>query len=271
MKQITHTHMKLITGLILLSFALFSTNTLAVERIGRVIHSIGDVQAANNGKTRALKRGSSIYEGDVVRSSRDSLSQLRMSDGALIALRANTQLRFDEYRYKKDQKGASSSVFSLLKGGFRTISGLIGKVNKQNYRVRTSVATIGIRGTHYGLTLCENNECSNNVDGNIQDGLYGSVVDGEIHAENGAGATTFSNDQYFHIAGMQSQPRKLIRPPSMIFEQVKITKKLKKMQDSKQQLASLVQQRQLEIATTTSGASGTKTGVPSSVIRTGNL
>jgi hypothetical protein len=41
-----------------------------------------------------------------------------------------------------------------VRGGFRAISGLIGKVDRQAYRVATPAATIGIRGTDYEVQLC---------------------------------------------------------------------------------------------------------------------
>ena len=40
-------------------------------------------------------------------------------------------------------------LFNFIRGGMRTVSGAIGKVNRNNYRVQTPVATIGIRGTSY--------------------------------------------------------------------------------------------------------------------------
>lgn len=53
----------------------------------------------------------------------------------------------------------SRAFFRLLKGGFRSVSGLIGKANHEDYRVSTPVATIGIRGTRYGARLCQG-DCS---------------------------------------------------------------------------------------------------------------
>ena len=47
--------------------------------------------------------------------------------------------------------------------------------------IATPVATIGIRGTHYGLVLCTDGSCE--TDGtNLADGLYGGVVDGAVVA-----------------------------------------------------------------------------------------
>lgn len=50
---------------------------------------------------------------------------------------------------------SSRAFFRLLKGGFRAVSGLIGKANPAEYRVSTPVATIGIRGTDYLVVICD--------------------------------------------------------------------------------------------------------------------
>ncbi len=190
--------------------------------VGRVIFVNGEVHAIHQGKTRVLKRGAYILEGDEVRTGQAARTQIRMNDGALFALRPNTTMHFENYRYNKKTR-LGSSLLGLIKGGFRTITGLIGQFNKKRYRVRTSVATIGVRGTHFGLTLCQQNDCIDNGDtANYEDGLYGSVVDGEIVAQNDTGEFTFSNDEYFHISSITTKPRPLLQPPGIIFGQAKL-------------------------------------------------
>jgi hypothetical protein len=196
---------------------LFSANAVSQHNIGRVIHASGKLVATNEGGSRVLTRGSNITEGDVLNTGATTRSQLRMMDGALISLRRNTKISFDEYQYKPEDSSANSSIFSLLRGGFNTISGLIGKKSKKNYRVNTPVATIGIRGTHYGVTLCSQSDCVGDPNEKIEDGLYASVIDGEISSENIAGYFVFSNDEYFHIADADSAPRSLVKSPGVVF------------------------------------------------------
>ena len=197
---------------------LFSSHAISESNIGRVIQSNGDLVASNNGSTRALKRGSYIAEGDVVNSGATTRSQLRMMDGALIVLRQNSEMHFEEYKYDEKDKSVGSSIFSLIKGGFKTISGLIGKQNKKNYKVKTAFSTIGIRGTDYGVTICEQNNCSDGADGVLNDGLYASVIDGEISSENETGLYVFSNDEYFYVASKSSEPESLLKAPGVIFD-----------------------------------------------------
>lgn len=203
----------LIVGLLFSNHAI-SENT----NIGRVIHTNGSLVASNNGSIRTLKRGSYISEGDVVNSGVTSKSQLRMVDGALIVLRQNSEMHFEEYRFDEKDKSAGSSIFSLIKGGFKTISGLIGKQNKKSYKVKTAFTTIGIRGTNYGITICDQGNCDDGENGALNDGLYASVIDGEISSENEAGLYIYSNDEYFYVASKSSEPESLLKAPGVIFD-----------------------------------------------------
>jgi hypothetical protein len=72
-----------------------------------------------------------------------------MKDEGLIALRPNSRLQIEKYRFAGKTDGSEQGIFALLKGGFRSITGLIGRANKDNYKVNTATATIGIRGTDH--------------------------------------------------------------------------------------------------------------------------
>ncbi len=185
------------------------------KTIGRVLISgVSTIATSADGEKRKLRRGAAIYESDTVATA-SARTQIRFSDGSLVALRPNSEFKIEEYAFNGKQDGSERGLYSLVKGGFRTVSGLIGKVNKSNYRVKTPVATIGIRGTHYGLTLCAGGSCAAQ---GLDDGLYGGVVDGSIEVSNQGGRFTFDNDQYFQIAGLDQAARALLGPPGVIFE-----------------------------------------------------
>jgi FecR-like protein len=184
--------------------------------IGQVIINVGSLSAQNRGASRELKRRSSIYLGDTISTGSRSLTQIRLKDGALLSLRPHTELRMAEYSFNGTQDGSEKSILELLKGGFRTITGIIGHTNKQNYQIRTSVATIGIRGTHYSLVLCQQSSCSDDENGNIEDGLYGGVADGSIVINNQTGTHQFNNDQFFKLTSANSAPVEFLLPPTIL-------------------------------------------------------
>jgi hypothetical protein len=57
-----------------------------------------------------------------------------------------------EYAYEGVAATAQRVAMSLLKGGLRTVTGQIGKINNNGYKLTTATATIGIRGTGFDAT-----------------------------------------------------------------------------------------------------------------------
>ena len=133
---------------VLLLFAAYAGAALGAA--GNVQFVIGDVKLITKaGVTKALQKGAEINEGDRIVSASGGSAQLKMVDGGFIAIRPNTDMTFDTYRYSGKEDGNENAVVSLLQGGFRTITGAIGRTNKQNYLIKTETSTIGIRGTDH--------------------------------------------------------------------------------------------------------------------------
>jgi hypothetical protein len=117
---------------------------------GHVQFVHGTVQVATpGGQVRTIQKGEVVNEGDTLTSAADASAQIRMQDGGLIAVRPDTRMKFDQFRFSGKEDGEERSFFSLFKGGFRAVTGLIGRINKQNYKITTPSATIGIRGTDH--------------------------------------------------------------------------------------------------------------------------
>lgn len=106
---------------------------------------------AADGTRRALSVGSPLHTGDTVRTASGSVAVLAFRDEGRVTVSPDSALRVDEYRFERDQPDGGSAVLSLLRGGLRAVTGLIGRTRPESYRVRTAVATIGIRGTGFDL------------------------------------------------------------------------------------------------------------------------
>lgn len=120
----------------------------------RIEFASGDVLALTPaGVQRVLGRGAEVAPGEVIRTGDNARVQLRFSDGGMMSLQPLTEFRIDEYSYSGKADGSEKGFFSLIKGGLRTITGLIGRSKRDNYKVTTSVATIGIRGTEYSAVF----------------------------------------------------------------------------------------------------------------------
>src|SRR5262245_44606185 len=121
----------------------------AVEA-GKFQFVAGDVKLLNAaGVQRAPVKGEAFSAGDTLITGPTGSAQIRMTDGGLVAVRPDTQLKLDQYVFNGREDRSERKIVSLIKGGFRAITGLIGNRNKDNYRILTPSATIGIRGTDH--------------------------------------------------------------------------------------------------------------------------
>jgi len=121
-----------------------------------VVFLTGQPQAiAADGRARPLARGSEIVAGETIDTA-DGRVQLRYRDGATMSLQPATRLRIDRFQYSGEHVVAADGVLmTLLKGGLRTVTGWLGRKDRSQYRIGTTVATIGIRGTEFGAQLDE--------------------------------------------------------------------------------------------------------------------
>ncbi len=120
---------------------------------GQVIASQGSAKAVGpDNASRDLKRGASVFPKDKIIVDADSKVQIKFSDGGLINLIAITEYLIDSYSFKDASQSDVSST-TLVKGGFRMLSGTIAKENPSSHTVKTPVATIGLRGTTFAVNF----------------------------------------------------------------------------------------------------------------------
>ena len=146
------------TGWVIVLVLAVAADVCLAQAAATVMFATGDVQiVGKDGQTRAAVRGGELNAEETV-DTVEGRAQLRFRDGASVSLQTGTRFRVDEFRFV-DQGGKAGAedrgFFSLIKGGFRTLTGLIGKEKREQYKVNAVVATIGIRGTDYLAALSE--------------------------------------------------------------------------------------------------------------------
>ncbi|MDD2796333.1 FecR family protein, partial [Acidocella sp.] len=138
----------------------------AVEQAGSIRYMSGTLVAQRaDGGMRVLTPKSKVEAGDLLVTGKNSYAQVVMNDGTKMTLRPESNLKIEAYRFQKSVPQSDNAVFRLLKGGFRTVTGLIGKRgNKDAYQLRAAGATIGIRGTDFTSRLCAAGECGDGAE-----------------------------------------------------------------------------------------------------------
>lgn len=167
------------TGLTLTTLfftAVLSLTAHAADIAGHIIMVKGDVSAAtSDGNQRALKRRDPVFVSDTITTGESSRVQIRFIDNGLLALQANSQLAIHSYNQNADAPQQDKVLMELVEGGFRTLTGSIGKGNKEAYQVNTPVASIGIRGTLYSALVSQGQ-------------LFAGVWKGGIRLSNDSGS-----------------------------------------------------------------------------------
>lgn len=186
----------------------------AADAVARVTHLSGlmTVKGAD-GAVRSLSVRSDVMQGDVLTTYKDAYARLKFLDDAEVVMRPESQLVVSSYSYDAARPQSDSAALSMLKGGLRAVSGLIGKRNKEAVTYTTPTATIGIRGTHFGALFCQDN-CGGvpTASGRPpENGLHLDVTDGVIVVRNNAGMQSFNAGQFGYVSSAAAPP--VVVPP----------------------------------------------------------
>jgi hypothetical protein len=188
------------------------------QAAGKVLLAVGDVAALRGTERVRLTAGAAVNVGDTVVTGAQSHAQLRFADDALVALKPDSEFRIERYHFSGASDSSEVAVFRLLKGGFRTLTGQIGKLNRDQYRLLTTQATIGIRGTHYQVRICAAGQCTN--DGApARSGMYGGVYEGRVVVSNSLGADEYGAEEFFYVPDGEA-PQRLLAPPEFLSDRL---------------------------------------------------
>jgi hypothetical protein len=140
----------MMTWLLALAMALLSGVAFANAKV----HSMtGNVSAAvGPAPAQPVKVGDTIPAGQTVVTAANSTVVLQFPDGQITALTPNTRMTIDAYQFNEQQK-SGNILLSLVSGGMRAITGLIGRNSPDKVAYKAATATIGIRGTDVTVAL----------------------------------------------------------------------------------------------------------------------
>jgi hypothetical protein len=128
-------------------------------------------------------------------------------------MRPGTQLKIERFSYTPAKPEGDSFLVSMVKGGLRAVTGLLGKRNHDKVQFETATATIGIRGTHFGALLCQN-DCGDvhTISGQAPaNGLHVDVASGSIVVSNAAGQQVINVGEFGFVRSAQDLP--VLVPP----------------------------------------------------------
>ena len=206
----------LLACFIWLCFGVSAGALAATGDIGMVMNVEGSLTArGTDGAIRPLGVWGKVLMGDTLFTGKDTYARVKFSDGGQISLKPTSQFKIEDYHHDEQDPKSDAAKFNLLKGGMRAVSGLIGKRgDPDSYSVKTRTATVGIRGTKYGVLFCQG-DCADHppsADGNpLEDGTHLDVLEGTIIVKNSAGSQLLNAGQFGFVGSISTPPT--VMPP----------------------------------------------------------
>lgn len=127
-------------------FVLFTSQTMAANRIGLVKTYDPSATVIRQGQEFQLFEGAEIYEGDTIVTDDYGSVGIAFEDGAVLTLGASGKIIIENFLFKLDRK-EGSFISKIVTGSVAFVSGRINKISPGSVQFITPTATLGLRGT----------------------------------------------------------------------------------------------------------------------------
>jgi hypothetical protein len=211
-------------ALLSLALACLGMQTCAAQVAGTVMQLSGPLMVKKpDGKIRILALQSGVESGDTLVTEKNTYALVKFIDNSEITLRPSTTFVIEQFSFEAGQPEADRASFSLVHGGLRSQSGLLGKRNRERFALKTPVATIGIHGTYftaeYVPTLSPTPVSPGAQAGfpTLAPGLYVNVINGQIGVNNNGGSLNLTSGQFGYTQTFTSPPLTLPANPGIPF------------------------------------------------------
>jgi hypothetical protein len=155
-----------------------------------------------------VRREVPIRSGDRIRTGPDGRVHLRFADGALMSIQPGSDFRIEAYAFDAVRQ---RSFFVLMQGSVRAVSGSIGRRDRDDFRLKTPTATIGIRGTEFTVeeAVCPPAGCA----AGTAAGLTVAVIAGRVSVTNEAGSIEVPAGVTLRVRDARTAPALPSAPP----------------------------------------------------------
>ena len=136
----------------LLVFLIFPT--LLFAKVGDVIEQKGRTNVERGSDTfKEIEKEFDVESMDTVRT-KDGRTAIQFIDETRVDVTEHSKLVIDDFVYDPNTKTGSLSLKASF-GTIRYASGQIAKNSRQNVKIKTPTATVGVRGTDFSMTVDE--------------------------------------------------------------------------------------------------------------------
>ncbi len=183
-----------------------------IPLIGNIMGASGQTEIQRDDETVLIFGTEKLYLDDVVLTHQSSLAEITLLDNTRFIMGPDSEFTISEYDFVEPKSPnddvLGSLVASFRNGVLRTITGLIGKVQRNQFQIDSTLsASIGIRGTDFTVRSCNQIEtCAD---------LYGvsvAVRDGSIGLKNASAEIELKQNEFALVRSSTEAPGKAPLP-----------------------------------------------------------
>ena len=118
------------------------------DRIGTFKQTEGEAWVGPVDTRRPSSPGDSVQLSDRLSTGKTGAAAVTLKDGTVITLGPNTTVDLNQFAFNTTtQEG--NVLIELLQGSVRVVTGLLGKVNPELFKIKTPTSVVGVRGTDF--------------------------------------------------------------------------------------------------------------------------
>jgi len=151
---------------------IFLSITLWAE-IGHIMAVKGEAKLKRTGALFKAISAMELLVGDEIITYKKSRVQVMLKDDTVVTIGSDSSFVFDEFSY--DGTENSKILMKANRGFFRSVTGKIGKIAPERFKVKTASATIGIRGTDFSGDISIDKEVFKCYSGEIYVEFEGAI------------------------------------------------------------------------------------------------
>ncbi|MDM8553643.1 FecR domain-containing protein [Desulfococcaceae bacterium HSG7] len=114
---------------------------------GKVVTMQGEAFAQSASAMRVLQTDDPVFQKDVLLTEKGSNLEVLFEDGTRLAQGAESKISVETYTFDPAKASASAIQMNMSKGVFRVMTGKIAEQNPDNFKVKSPLVEMGIRGT----------------------------------------------------------------------------------------------------------------------------
>ena len=139
------------------------TTSILVAAIGKVTTLTGKADLTRKTKVLTVTKGLKIEQQDRLETQTESKVQVILNDDTVITIGPRSTYLFEYFQEGNDR----GLTMKLEHGFFKAVTGKIGKLAPERFKIKTNAATIGIRGTQFMAYVNDDEEKIGCIQGSI--------------------------------------------------------------------------------------------------------